>query len=185
MSHKRHRFKAGFTLIEIVTVVTVLAIVTLIALPNLASQADLTASAASRVVVSDLLYAQGQAIATQKTQYVSFTTATVNGTWGAYSLYNSVPFTSPIKDPVSLQAYTAAFGSGGEGPLASVALTGVSFDNAANTVLAFDELGRPYVSPLNGTLQPLANTGNIQLQCGSMTVTISVEPSTGNITVSQ
>jgi prepilin-type N-terminal cleavage/methylation domain-containing protein len=47
MSNKRHRFAAGFTLIEIVVVVTVLAISGSLALPNLASQTDLAASAAS------------------------------------------------------------------------------------------------------------------------------------------
>jgi prepilin-type N-terminal cleavage/methylation domain-containing protein len=186
MSNKRHSFAAGFTLIEIVVVVTVLAILGALALPNLASQTDLTASAASRVVVSDLLYAQSLAISTQSMQYVSFTVASthLNGSWGAYSLYSSVPFTSAIENPVTLQPYTQSFGSGGTGPLASTALMSTTLDSPANTVLAFDEMGRPYGSPVNGTPVPLANTGSVNLQCGSMTVTVSIEPSTGNITVS-
>jgi prepilin-type N-terminal cleavage/methylation domain-containing protein len=187
MTNKRHNFASGFTLIEIVVVVTVLAILAVLALPNPASQTGLTASAASRVVVADLLYAQSQAISTQTTQYVSFTEASSapNGSWGAYSLYNSEPFAAAIENPVTKQPYTQLFGTGGVGPLASVALTNLTLDDSANTVLAFNELGQPYASPVNGTLVPLANTGTVALQCGTMSVTISIEPSTGNITVSQ
>jgi prepilin-type N-terminal cleavage/methylation domain-containing protein len=184
MSNKRHRLTTGFTLIEIVTVVTVLAIVALLALPLIASQTDLNASAAARMMVADLLYAQGQAIATQQMQYVELNTAATNNGWGSYSLFNNAQLATPITDPVALQAYTRTFGSGGNGPLASVALTNVALDNPANTVLCFDELGRPYTSAVNGTPTALANTGTLTLQCGSMSVTVSIEPSTGNITVS-
>lgn len=186
MTNKPYRFRAGFTIIELTATVTVLSILAVLALPCIAGQDDLTASAASRCVIGDLLYAQSQAIATQTNQYVVFSVASTNGSWGSYSLYNTAPpSTTPITNPVTLQPYTQAFGVGSNSALSSVALSGITLDNSANTVLAFNELGQPYVGTVGGSLTALSNTGIVQLRCGSMTVSINIEPSTGNLTVSQ
>jgi Tfp pilus assembly protein FimT len=185
MADKRYRFRAAFTVIELTAVVTVLSILAVLALPSIAGQDDLTASAAARCVVGDLLYAQSQAIATQTNQYVVFSVASANGSWGSYSLYNNAACATPITNPVTLGPYTQAFGEQNNSSLASVALSGITLDSPQNIVLAFNELGQPYVGTVGGSLTALNNTGSIQLQCGSMAVTISVEPSTGNLTVSQ
>jgi prepilin-type N-terminal cleavage/methylation domain-containing protein len=170
MSEKRHSFRAGFTLIEILTVVVILAILAALALPAVLSQDDLIASAAARMVVSDLLYAQSQAIATQTMQSVSFTAASgeTNGSWGGYSI-------SPLM-------VTRSFGTGAPGGMANTALLSVTLGgSASNTLLQFDTLGQPCV----GTPpSPLASSGSIVLQCGSMQVTISIEPCTGNLSCS-
>ena len=176
--------RRGFTLIEISTVVVILAILVAIALPSMATQNDLSASAASRVVVADLLYAQGQAIATGQPQYVSITLASTapGGSSGSYSL--SSPFGSMLTNPISRQPYTQTFGSGVATPLVDVALADLTLDAPANTVLVFNELGQPLVCPPSGTPVPLANTGSIVLQSGLAQVTLTIEPDTGNITVS-
>ena len=178
LNDRRARNRRAFTLIEVTTVIVILAILAAIALPNLATQADLTLSAASRVVVGDLLYAQGQAVATGQPQSVTFTLASnqPGGGDGSYSV------SSP--SPITKLPYTQTFGSGLVTPLAGVALANVSFDDPANTVLSFDAKGVPWTGPANGTLVQLAGTGAVELQSGSETVTLSVEPDTGNISVS-
>jgi Tfp pilus assembly protein FimT len=165
------------------TVVVILAILVAIALPSLATQGDMNASAASRVVLADLLYAQGQAIATGQQQYVSFTLASnaPGGTSGSYSL--SCPFGTVLTNPVSKQPYTKSFGSGVASALDDVELANMNLDNASNTVLVFDSRGEPLACPANGTPVLLANTGTIVLQSGAAKVTLSIEPDTGNITV--
>lgn len=178
------RYRRGFTLIEVIIVVVILAILAAIALPNMATQNDLNASAASRVVISDLLYAQSQAIATGQNQYVSFTLASNHPGGGSGSYNLSSPAGTVLTDPITKQPYSQTFGSGVDGPLVDIELTDLTLDNTANTVLVFNELGQPLVCPANGTPVALANTGTIVLQCGSSTVTLSIEPATGNITVS-
>jgi prepilin-type N-terminal cleavage/methylation domain-containing protein len=174
----RRNNRSAFTLIEVIIVVVILAILAAIALPSLATQNDLTADAAARVVIGDLLYAQSQAIATGQNQYVSFS---LTGS-GSYNL--SSPMGTVITDPVTKQPYAQTFGSGNAGPLVDSAIADLTLDSTANTVLVFNELGQPYVCPPYGTPVALANTGTIVLQCGISKVTLSIEPATGNITVS-
>ena len=175
----------GFTLIEIMAVVIILAIIAALALPNLQTQDDLNLSAAARIVVADLLYAQSQAIATGSARYVNFTTA-ANASDGSYSLYDNSTLATPINNPITQEVYTTQFGEGSVGPLVSVGLTGLSFISPGNTVLVFSSLGAPSVCPMSNTasLTPLTNDATITMECGSMSVTVSIEPNTGNITVS-
>jgi len=178
--------KRGFTLIEISTVVVILAILVAIALPSLATQSNLNASAAARAVLADLLYAQGQAIATGQPQYVIFTLASnaPGGTSGSYSLSDQSG--TILTDPITkqLKGYTRTFGSGALSALDDVELADLTLDNPSNTVLVFDSRGEPLACPANGTPVLLANTGTIVLQSGEAKVTLSIEPDTGNITVS-
>jgi len=179
----RPRRWRGFTLVEILTVVVILAILAAIALPSPAQQQDLTASAAARVVLSDLLYAQSQAVDTGQNVSVSFTPASsqTGGGSGSYSLTGA---SGTLTNPITQQPYTQSFGNGTASPFSTVELTGLTLDNPSNTVLAFNELGQPMVCPPNGTPVALANTGSIVIQCGAVSVTLSIEPGTGNITVS-
>jgi Tfp pilus assembly protein FimT len=165
-------------LIELATVVVIIAILTAIALPSLAQSDDLSASAATREVLSDLLYAQSQAIATGQDEYVSFN---LTGT-GGYSLYSASAPTTVVTDPTTLQPYTVTMSTGTK---ADVALAGITLDAPTNVVLAFNEVGCPCVcSVVTPTPPALAATGTIKLTCGMSTVTLSIEPDTGNITVS-
>jgi prepilin-type N-terminal cleavage/methylation domain-containing protein len=172
------RISYGFTLIELATVIVIIAILTAIALPSLAQSDDLSASAAAREVLSDLLYAQSQAIATGQYEYVSFN---LNGP-GGYSLYSQSAPTTVVTNPTTLQPFTVTMGTGSK---ADVALAEVTLDAPTNVVLAFDPVGCPCVcSTIMPTPPALAATGTIKLTCGTSAVTLSIEPDTGNITLS-
>ena len=175
---------AGFTLVEIVTVVVILSIVAALALPSFSQQQEVALSAASRVVLADLLYAQSQAITTQQIQYVSFTCASNSPvrTSGSYSL--SSPIASLLANPISQQPYTQLFGHAALSPFTNVELMDTQLGDPANNVLAFNELGQPLVCQINSAEAPLVGTGTITLGCGNLAVVLSIEPGTGNISVS-
>src|SRR5690348_4205982 len=63
--------RRAFTMIEVMAVVVILAGIWVLVLPNFGTRDDLIAGSAARVLISDLLYAQNRAIATQTIQYVS------------------------------------------------------------------------------------------------------------------
>ncbi|HWP41142.1 MAG TPA: prepilin-type N-terminal cleavage/methylation domain-containing protein, partial [Tepidisphaeraceae bacterium] len=69
--HSSHP-RGGFTLVEILAVVVILGIASAIIIPQIGTRDDLVASAAARVVMADLIYAQNRAIAMQKKHFVQF-----------------------------------------------------------------------------------------------------------------
>lgn len=166
----------GFTLIEILCVVVILGIASAIIIPQIGSRSDLVVSSAARVVMADLIYAQNRAIATQAPHYVNYSIAGQQ-----YTLSNTTALTA-ITNPVTNNPYTVSFGSKNS-PMENVSLTAVSFGGPP--VLGFDELGSPFAfDPSNNTSTPLVSAGTIQLTCGNSTLTVSVEPYTGETTVS-
>src|SRR3954469_25309398 len=78
------RIRRGFTLIEILSVVVILGIASAIIIPHMGTRDDLKNTAAARIVVSDLIYAQNLAISTGTPVWVRFDTAT-----STYSLITS------------------------------------------------------------------------------------------------
>ncbi len=174
--------RRGFTLIEIMAVVIIMAGMYVLLLPQAASRDDLKLASAARVMVADLLYAQNRAISTQTTQFVSFTVAS-SGTNGGYTIYDAQPFVTPITNPLTQKPYTVTPGSGSASQLGSIIVASLNFGVVANTVLAFNELGQPLACAPAGTPVAITATASITMQCGTQTMTVSVEPDTGNITL--
>ena len=164
----------GFTLIEILCVVVILGIASALILPQLSTRADLKAASAARVVMADLMFAQNRAISRQTPQYVVFDVASKK-----YSLQDGTPLAT-LTHPVNLTPYEVTFGMGGTNGLEDITLTSANFDSLAT--LAFDEMGAPYsYDPVNGLVA--LSSGSIQLTCEGYVLTISIEPSTGELTV--
>jgi len=181
----RFQSRSGFTLIEILVVVVILGIASAIVIPQIGSRDDLNAATAARALMADLIYAQNLAIAKQKSYYVRF--------YGeSYSVCDSnalVPIDHPLKPALNGGKYIVTFGdqavptpSGVTPGLERVSLKTPDF--LGQTVLGFDEMGQPFsFDTSTTTATTMTSAGTIQLQSGSTTLTISVQPFTGEATV--
>jgi prepilin-type N-terminal cleavage/methylation domain-containing protein len=168
--------RSAFTLIEVLVVVVILGIASAIVLPQVTSQDDTSAASAARVVMADLLYAQNRAIDMQTTHYVAFDTANQQ-----YTLYSSMSPATVLQHPVYQNNYVMTFGQSGSNNISqSVTLSSANFNG--QTTIAFDETGVPY-SYNAGVATPLSSAGTIVLTSGDYSLTISVAPDTGEITV--
>jgi prepilin-type N-terminal cleavage/methylation domain-containing protein len=174
-ARKARATRGGFTLVEILCVVVILGIASAIILPQIGSRSDLIASSGARVLMADLIYAQNRAISLQKPHFVRFSNQT-------YTVSDTTTMTA-ITHPVTKNPYTLTFNIKNT-PLESVQLNGVGF-GGTSTVLRFDEMGSPYSYDIGtGTSTPLGAAGTIEIQSGNCKLTISVEPYTGETSVS-
>ena len=164
------RKRSGFTLIEILIVVVIIAIAAMTAIPMMTSAASVQIRSAANIVAADLEYAKSMAIARGQKFSVVF-----DKTTESYQIFKDqdgilVPIEHPVKKGSN---YIIGFRDKG---LDKVDIADVDF-NGTSTV-KFDYLGSPYdagTSPLN--------RGVIKLQAGGKTVTITVEPVTGFISI--
>jgi prepilin-type N-terminal cleavage/methylation domain-containing protein len=176
---RRFHPRRGFTLVEILCVVVILGIASAVIIPQIGTRDDLSAAAAARVVMSDLMYAQNRAIAMQKKHYVQFSGQ-------QYFLYDQAPPTTPnatltITQPVTKGSYMQTFGAANTS-LSNASLGTPNFNGL--TTLAFDEMGSPYsYNTATTALTALSNAGTISVTNGTITLRISIEPYTGEATV--
>ena len=170
----------AFTLIEILVVVVILGIAAAIVVPAIGSRSDLKATSAARMIMADLIYAQNRSISQQKKHYVRF-----DKTAQTYEVLEPVgtpAVLTLINHPVDASKFVVKLGSGGAKPIRDVMIDDATFDN--KTILAFDELGTPLVYDAATNSDTPMNAGKIVLACGTLKLTIIVEPFSGELRLS-
>lgn len=171
---KIRRVRGGFSLIEIITVILILSIAALMAVPMFSSAANVQVRTAANVIAADLEYAKNLAITTQEAHFVTFNTATE-----AYDVRKISDTANPIGHPTKSGAQFVTELST-DTRTSKVDIVTADFDAVSNNTITFDYLGGPYSG--QGTASPL-NSGTITLESEGFTMTVTVEPITGYITV--
>ena len=161
----------GFTLVEILCVVVILGIAAGIILPQLGTRNDLKASAAARLLVSDLMYAQNLAISKQRKHYIQF----VDQQYTLLTRDSDADPLTAISHPVNKNTYTVGIGSVTPG-LEGVRIDAIDFGGA--TIIGFDDLGSPF-SYDGTTITPLNDPATITIRSGDVSLIVSIEPYTG------
>lgn len=160
----------AFTLIELIVVMVILSIAAMLAVPMISSAADVQVRSAANMIAADLDYAKSMAISRQ--QYYSVVFDSANESYEVHDKDGNV-IEHPVKTgflfEVDLQS---------DSRLSRVDIVSADFDS--QTSVTFDYLGSPYSG--TGTGNPL-NSGQITLQAGSFSMTITVEPMTGYVTI--
>jgi hypothetical protein len=157
-------------------VVMILGIAAACVVPELTSRNDLKASAASRVVMADLIYAQNRAISTQQNIYIAFDITNKN-----YSLLTQWNPQLFVTHPIYKNNYVTFFSTAATNSMKDMSLVSANFDG--NAGLAFDTLGAPYSVTTAGVMAALVSQGQIKVQAGTNVLTVTIEPYTGEINV--
>lgn len=169
--------RRAFTLIEILVVVVLLGIAGALIVPATTQIHVLRIQGALRTTVSDITYAQSDAIAFQERRLVRFDVET-----SSYSLYY-VPGSTIVATPANLMfnperpdgRYIVDFR---ENRFGDARIVSADFDG--NGDLLFDALGGPITDPSSET--PGAG-GSIRITGSGQTFDILVEPFTGRVRV--
>jgi prepilin-type N-terminal cleavage/methylation domain-containing protein len=162
--------KSGFTLVELIVVMVILGISAMVLVPMIGSAASSQLSSASDILASDLEYARSMAISRGYTYSVVFDVA--NNTYEIRDETNTV-IRHPVKKGFD---YVVRLGPGQMFDTVTIS----SADFNSTNVIKFDSLGSPY----SGTNAAL-NSGAVVLQAANATMTVSVEPVTGYISISE
>jgi len=162
----------GFTVIEILLVVVIIAIAAMIAVPMMGSMDSVQIRSAANMIAADLEYAKSMAISRQKNYSVVFNPAN-----DYYEVHDP---NGIIKHPVKKGFdYKVDFSS--DSRLNKVVIDDADFDPDSSNTITFDYLGSPYSG--SGTSPNPLNSGTISIRAGDFTMTVSVEPVTGFISI--
>jgi len=161
VADRRPTVSGGFSFIELLMVVSILAIAAIVVVPQIARSDTFEIQGAARALVSDLLYAQNEAIGEQAVRRVVFDPAA-----DTYRLTDGSNTSLPA--PWLGGEYAVALGDGGD--FSSVTIDSTSF---TGDTVSFDELGSP------------SEGGTIDLVAGGLRYRITVTAFTGRVTVEQ
>lgn len=164
----------GFTLIELMIVIVIIGIAAAIAIPMMSSAASFQIRAAANMVAADLEYAKSMAISRGKLYSVVFDSA--NDTYQIEDP-NGTVIPHPVKKGPTVAGIPYVVDFHSDSRLDRVDLVSASF-NGTQTV-KFNYLG----SPFDGSDNDL-NSGVIVLEAGDAARTVTIEPVTGYISLS-
>jgi type II secretory pathway pseudopilin PulG len=166
MKHNSTRRTPGYTLVEVLIIVAILGIAASIIVPQMLAAGTLGVQAAARIIISDILFAQNDAIAQQRNRKVVFDPASES-----YSLTdeNNAILSANWKGGTT-NNYTVDFIA--DSRFQGVVIVSANFGGGATPqTLEFDALG----GPLNG--------GTVEIEFQGRRYRITVASFTGRVTV--
>lgn len=164
----------AYTLVEILVVVTVMGIAASMVIPSIESADALRTQAAVRQLVSDLTFAQSDAIANQQQRAVVFD---IDANSYEIRVVEGNQVLDVVFDPFTLgKEYRADFNDNQYG---NIRLTGVDCGLDTPTILIFDEFGAPVDSA--GDVTPTGRS-TIEMTEPNWVFSIYVDGMTGQIT---
>lgn len=163
---RARNYSRGFSVIEILIVLVILAIVAMVAVPMASSAAGIQLRSAANVIAADLEYAKSMAIT--RTQDYSVVFDCSNESYRIESPDGVIPH--PVKKGFDYIVDLRAEG------LDKVDIVNADFDSAGT--VKFDYLGSPH-NASGGSL----SSGVITLRAAGATITVTVEPVTGFISI--
>jgi prepilin-type N-terminal cleavage/methylation domain-containing protein len=177
--HRSH-ISRGYTLIEMLMVVAILGIAGAMVIPSLGSTSVLKVQGALRSIVSDITFAQCDAVAFQEKRAIVFDVD--------HSAYSLVQVPGNTVDVATNTMYDAARVSGKwkvdftqDTRFGDARITAVDFGGGAQNLI-FDGLGGPIADPSSNNPGP---GGTITVAGSGASWTITVEAFTGRVTVAQ
>lgn len=171
----RQATRRGYTLIELMIVVTIMGIAAAMVIPSMGQSDTLRVQGAVRSIVSDLAFAQADAIAFQEPRAVIFN-----------ALTNEYRVLAPTTGAV-LETETLELPSGPNGEyivslnaqmFAGSTIESPSFGGNASVV--FDALGTPVISPTSSTP---SSGGTVDIVGSDSRYRVTVEAFTGRVRV--
>ena len=165
-------FRQGFTFVELLIVIVILLLAAMLAAPMFTSAADMQLRSAANMIAADLEYAKNMAIGQQQNYTLVFDVA-----GDSYEICDSDG--SVIQHPLLIgNLFEVNFRN--DNRLNRVNITNANFDSSQS--ITFDYLGSPYSG--SGTTAPL-NDGEIVLSADTFSMTVTVEPVTGYISIQE
>lgn len=151
--------RTAFTLVELLIIVAILAVMALLVVPHMTGAGDHQVQGAARTLISDISFAQGDAMSRQATRKVVFDVEN-----NSYRLTDG----SDTVLAASWQGGSYQRDFDDDGRYAGVKLVDTSFDSGT---LVFDDLG----APVSG--------GYVDMKSGDSSYRVTVAPFTGRVTV--
>jgi len=171
----RYRPARGYTLIEVLVVVTIMGILGALVIPSASSAGSFRVQSAVRTVVSDITFAQSDAMAFQAGRALMF--------YPDENRYVVVEVTGPTLDPVNDVLYGSGRADGkfevsfDDPVFGGAVLTGATFSGGTN--LIFDEMGAPVTTPGGSTP---STSGVITIEGQDASYWINIDGFTGHVT---
>ena len=165
-THPRRRIRS-FTLVELLIVVMIIAIAAAIIMPALGTTEATKLIAAGRLVASDVEFAQNESIVHPDDPRL----IKIDSGGNQYWIAKASDVATAIDSPAGPSTMLVTFGAGRALELAGVTVQAYDFDG--DDELRFDAFGQP----------DQTTTATITLSAGNTTLTISIAPVSGEVTV--
>ena len=165
-----HAARRAYTLVEVLIVVTLLGIASALVIPNVGSTDVLRVQSTVRAIVSDINFAQSDALARQQGRAIVFDT--VSNSYAVIEVHSST--LNPSTDTIQTTDLKNAI------KFHNSKIESAAFDGT--NVLVFDELGGNVTAPASSTP---SSGGSVVISGSGSRFRISVEAYTGRVTVTR